>query len=132
VIQIESCGDPQAVSPSGAIGLFQVMPFHFSSRERPFEIETNSRRGLDYLERSWELAQGDRSRALAGYNGGHGLISLPTGEWPRETQRYVGWGVGILDDLRAPDHGSPTLQAWLAAGGDGLCRQAAAHALPSG
>src|SRR3972149_6264675 len=29
VMQIESCGDPQALSRSGAMGLFQVMPYHF-------------------------------------------------------------------------------------------------------
>ena len=28
VMQIESCGDPLAESPAGAIGLFQVMPYH--------------------------------------------------------------------------------------------------------
>ena len=31
VMQIESCGDPRATSRSGAIGLFQVMPYHFAS-----------------------------------------------------------------------------------------------------
>jgi hypothetical protein len=30
VIQIESCGDPNVVSGSGAQGLFQVMPDHFA------------------------------------------------------------------------------------------------------
>ena len=35
VMQIESCGDPQAVSRSGAMGLFQVMPFHFHRGENP-------------------------------------------------------------------------------------------------
>ena len=29
VMQIESCGDPRALSRAGAKGLFQVMPFHF-------------------------------------------------------------------------------------------------------
>ena len=29
VMQIESCGDPRALSSAGAMGLFQVMPFHF-------------------------------------------------------------------------------------------------------
>lgn len=29
VMQIESCGNPSARSSAGAMGLFQVMPFHF-------------------------------------------------------------------------------------------------------
>src|SRR5260221_12692591 len=33
VIQIESCGDPTAVSLAGAQGLFQVMPGHFGAGE---------------------------------------------------------------------------------------------------
>src|SRR5688500_10923905 len=31
VMQIESCGHPTVVSRAGAQGLFQVMPFHFST-----------------------------------------------------------------------------------------------------
>ncbi|MGH2626986.1 MAG: transglycosylase SLT domain-containing protein, partial [Anaerolineales bacterium] len=41
VIQIESCGDPGAVSSSGALGLFQVMPFHFGEEDEPLDVETN-------------------------------------------------------------------------------------------
>src|SRR3970040_424776 len=33
VMQIESCGAPYVVSGSGAQGLFQVMPFHFTGGE---------------------------------------------------------------------------------------------------
>ena len=35
VMQIESCGDPRARSSAGAMGLFQVMPFHFSVTDSP-------------------------------------------------------------------------------------------------
>src|SRR5690349_7954215 len=35
VMQIESCGDPRATSRSGAMGLFQVMPFHFRLGDNP-------------------------------------------------------------------------------------------------
>jgi soluble lytic murein transglycosylase-like protein len=132
VIQIESCGDPRALSSSGASGLFQVMPFHFSVGESPFDIETNARRGLDYLERSLQLAGGNPALAMAGYNGGHGVIPLPPGQWPSETQRYVSWGSGILEDLRHAGQASPTLRAWLLAGGERLCREAQAHAGPAG
>jgi soluble lytic murein transglycosylase-like protein len=128
VIQIESCGDPRAVSGSGAMGLFQVMPFHFAAGEEPLAIETNARRGLAYLGRGLELAGGDVDLALAGYNGGHGVIGLPSTAWPTETRRYVMWGTGIFAELQSGSGTSPTLASWLAAGGEMLCRRADSYA----
>jgi len=124
VIQIESCGDPGAVSPSGALGLFQVMPFHFHAGEEPLDVETNARRGIEYLARSLELAQGRTDLALAGYNGGHSVIGRPPEAWPAETRRYVSWGNGIIIEIGAGLRQSPTLRAWLSAGGERLCRRA--------
>ncbi len=124
VIQIESCGDPGAVSPSGALGLFQVMPFHFHAGDEPLDVETNAQRGMAYLARSLELAQGRPDLALAGYNGGHGVIGRPRESWPAETRRYVSWGTGILAEIAAGLPESPTLRAWLTAGGERLCRRA--------
>ena len=89
VMQIESCGHPSIHSNAGAAGLFQVMPFHFGAGEDPLEPETNAFRGLSYLARSLELADGDQALALAGYNGGHGQISRVPSLWPAETLRYV-------------------------------------------
>jgi soluble lytic murein transglycosylase-like protein len=123
VMQIESCGDPSARSSAGALGLFQVMPFHFGTQEQPTDPQVNARRGLSYLARSLQLAQGDLAAALAGYNAGHAVIALPPSQWPQETARYVGWGTGIVQEVRAGLPSSPTLQAWLEAGGARLCRQ---------
>ena len=75
VMQIESCGDPRATSRAGAIGLFQVMPYHFKIGENPYQPDTNALRGLGYLKRSLDTAGGDARLALAGYNGGIGVIS---------------------------------------------------------
>jgi hypothetical protein len=125
VMQIESCGDPLAVSPSGAIGLFQVMPFHFSPEDDPFDTETNAGKGLRYLAGALSQASNDPRLALAGYNGGHGVIGLPDAQWAAETQRYVDYGLGILKDAGAGLTSSPTLEVWLASGGSSLCRQAA-------
>lgn len=125
VMQIESCGYPSARSRAGAAGLFQVMPFHFARGEDPLDVETNARRGLAYLAGAYASAAGDAGRAFAGYNGGHGLIHLPSTQWPAETQRYAHWGAGILSDIEAGTMPSPTLAAWLDAGGSRLCRQAA-------
>lgn len=126
VMQIESCGHAHARSSAGASGLFQVMPFHFAAGEDPFDPETNARRGLAYLQRALELAGGRPDQALAGYNGGHSQIGRPPHSWPAETRRYVHWGSGILDEIRAGAASSARLDEWLAAGGASLCRQAAA------
>ncbi len=131
VMQIESCGHPSIHSNAGAAGLFQVMPFHFGAGEDPLEPETNAFRGLSYLARSLELANGDPALALAGYNGGHGQISRIPSLWPAETLRYVRWGVAILSDVRLGNVPSPGVNSWLEAGGASLCRQAA-QALAAG
>lgn len=127
VMQIESCGNPEAVSPVGARGLFQVMPFHFQPDEVMHDPQTNALRGLGYLARALQLAQGDVRLALAGYNGGHSVIGLDPAQWPAETQRYAQWGSGIYADAKAGLSESPTQAAWLAAGGASLCRQAHAR-----
>jgi hypothetical protein len=125
VMQIESCGWPTARSNAGAMGLFQVMPFHFQPGEDPYDPHTNAQRGLTYLARGLELAGGRIDLALAGYNGGHSVIFKDSSEWPAETRRYVSWGTGLFNDLVSATQEMPTLMAWLEAGGDGLCRQAA-------
>ena len=125
VMQIESCGDPQAVSGSGAQGLFQVMPFHFAADENMLDPETNAARGLGYLARALELSSGQVGLALAGYNGGHSQIGRDASLWPDETRRYYYWGAGIYEEARAGAAQSPRLAEWLAAGGASLCARAA-------
>jgi hypothetical protein len=125
VMQIESCGDPRATSRSGAMGLFQVMPYHFASGENGYLPETNALRGMDYLRRSLETAAGDARLAFAGYNGGIGVIGWMESAWPAETVRYAYWGSGIYAEASSGAQESLRLQEWLQAGGASLCRQAA-------
>lgn len=125
VMQIESCGDPNAVSIAGAQGLFQVMPFHFDTGENMQDPDTNARRGLAYLALGMQQTNGDTGLSFAGYNGGHGTAAKGWGAWPAETQRYYNWSTGIYADAVAGNTTSETLNQWLAAGGAGLCRQAA-------
>ncbi len=125
LMQIESCGDPHALSPAGAQGLFQVMPFHFQDGDDAFDPQTNAARGLAYFADSLKQAGGDLGQAFAAYNGGQSLIGLPQADWPNETVSYYQWATGIMGDVRAGRVPSPTLQHWLDAGGSALCRQAA-------
>jgi soluble lytic murein transglycosylase-like protein len=124
VMQIESCGDPLALSRAGAIGLFQVMPFHFTASDDPYNPDTNAARGLAYLKRSLAAANGDIRLALAGYNGGIGVIGRPESTWASETQHYASVGSGIYADAASGVSVSPRLEAW---GGAGLCRAANAR-----
>ncbi|MCS6871368.1 MAG: transglycosylase SLT domain-containing protein [Anaerolineae bacterium] len=127
VIQIESCGHYLVSSPAGAQGLFQVMPFHFAEGENMLDPETNARRGIAYLIGSLQRADGHIGLAMAGYNGGWGVIPRGWGRWATETRNYYRWGSLIYMDALAgkkPEE-SEALQSWLNAGGINLCRRAA-------
>ena len=125
VMQIESCGDPRATSRAGAMGLFQVMPYHFATGENPYAPDTNALRGLGYLKRSLDAAGGNARLALAGYNGGIGVISRGEWSWAAETARYVKYGFPIYEDARNGVVTSASLNDWYGRYGASLCRQAA-------
>lgn len=102
VKHVESRGNPNAVSPKGAVGTMQTMPntlrdpgFGVSpARDNtPQEME---RVGRDYLDAMYRR-YGDMSKALAAYNYGPGnidnLIQRDPEGWqnrlPNETKRYL-------------------------------------------
>lgn len=124
VMQIESCGYARALSRSGAIGLFQVMPFHFAETDSPFDPDTNARRGLAYLAQSLERAGGDPRLALAGYNGGVGIIGRGEWTWSTQTRRYILYSEPIYADASAGVKNSAMLNEWYSKYGASLCKQA--------
>ncbi len=125
VMQIESCGDPEAVSHAGALGLMQVMPMHFSDGENMINPETNVRRGMGvFHECLSQFAGWDLGRALACYNGGPSVLSRPFDNWPRETRSYYRWATGMWNEVVRGRSASGTLDDWLGAGGSRLCQQA--------
>lgn len=124
IMLIESCGDPQAVSRAGAMGLFQVMPFHFEVGEDGFDPETNSLRGMNYLAERLIQTNGEIGHAFAGYNGGHVAAGGSWSNWPDEVKRYFTWTTGVYKDALAGNVTSQTMEQWLAAGGSSLCAQA--------
>ena len=123
VMQIESCGYSRAKSSAGAMGLFQVMPYHFKEGEDPYQPGTNARRGLNYLRQALESG-GSARLALAGYNGGINGAQNPEEYWPEETLRYLYWGVRIYKDAKEGKNHSPRLEEWLNSGGAYLCQLA--------
>lgn len=126
LIQIESCGSPDAISAAGAAGLFQVMPFNFAPGDDFFDVETNARRGIGVLLECLGQANYDAGRAMACYNGGPGTLNTVYTNWYDETQRFYTWGTGIYADALAGRAESATLNRWLAEGGAALCQRAAA------
>lgn len=125
VMQIESCGDPEAVSGAGALGLMQVMPFHFSYGENMINPETNVRRGISvFHECLKDFAGWDLGMALACYNGGPSVTQRDYSTWAHETQSYYRWATGMWNEVVSNSSSSATLDDWLAAGGARLCQQA--------
>ncbi len=124
VMQIESCGHPTVSSSAGAQGLFQVMPYHFAADENMLDPETNIKRGAEVLQQCLQTAEGDIGLALACYNGGPSVTTLPFNAWYPETQRYYQWGTGIYTDATSGNTYSITLYQWLEAGGQSLCDRA--------
>jgi soluble lytic murein transglycosylase-like protein len=81
VIEVESNFDRFALSHAGARGLMQVMPFWLDEIGRPgddlFDIRTNLRLGCTILRHYLDRERGDRTRALARYNGSIGKTWYP-------------------------------------------------------
>ena len=125
IMQIESCGNPAAVSSAGAQGLFQVMPFHFAPGEDMRDPDTNARRGMNFFNAQMDYTGGDVLLSFAGYNGGYAASGGAYATWPDETKRYYRWAKGIYADAAAGRSRSETLAQWLAAGGAAGCQTAA-------
>lgn len=127
VMQIESCGHPTIHSSAGAIGLFQVMPYHFGEDEEPTTPGINALRGIGYLKSALNAFDGDARMALAGYNGGINGAKRGEQNWADETVRYVYYGLGIYQDAVSNNLTSGRLDEWLSNGGASLCRKASSE-----
>jgi soluble lytic murein transglycosylase-like protein len=90
LIQVESGFRKYAVSPVGARGYTQVMPFWVKAIGNPdhnlFQLRTNLRYGALILRHYIDIERGDLYRALGRYNGSLGRPEYPTlvvGAWKR-------------------------------------------------
>ncbi len=91
IIEAESGGDPNAVSPKGALGLMQLMPATARALgiSNPFDPVQNIEGGVRYLRHLLDRF-GDLRLALAAYNAGQGNVQRYGGVPPfPETQRYL-------------------------------------------
>jgi len=82
LIQVESGFKKYAVSPVGARGYTQVMPFWLKVIGTPehnlFQLRTNLRYGTLILRHYIDMEKGDLYRALGRYNGSLGRPEYPT------------------------------------------------------
>ena len=90
LIQVESGFRKYAVSPVGARGYTQVMPFWVKTIGNPdhnlFQLRTNLRYGALILRHYIDIERGDLYRALGRYNGSLGRPEYPNlvvGAWKR-------------------------------------------------
>jgi len=90
LIQVESGFRKYAVSPVGARGYTQVMPFWIKTIGNPdhnlFQLRTNLRYGALILRYYIDIEHGDLFRALGRYNGSLGQPEYPNlvvGAWKR-------------------------------------------------
>lgn len=81
LVQVESGFKKYAISPVGARGLMQVMPFWVRSIGTPqhnlFDLTTNLRYGCTILRHYLNIERGNLYRALGRYNGSLGQPQYP-------------------------------------------------------
>jgi len=91
IVEAESSFRPDAVSPKGALGLMQLMPFHFGELDEPFDPQLNLDRGTAFLATLERRYEGDLRLAVAAYHAGPGAVARWGGVPPYESTRlYVG------------------------------------------
>jgi hypothetical protein len=89
LIGVESGGNPNAISPKGAVGLTQIMPETAANPGYGVQpmanksIDEQIRFGSDYLRQMIKENGGDVKKGLAAYNGGMGNVDSA------ETQNYA-------------------------------------------
>ena len=92
IIKAESNGQRKAVSPKGARGVMQLMPFT-SKRLRvadPFDPIENIEGGIRYIKELLVTFEGNLTNTIAAYNAGPGAVRKYGGVPPyQETRLYV-------------------------------------------
>lgn len=110
--QVESGGNPNAVSPKGARGLLQIMPGtakqYGVDPNTLFDPKVNRQLASRIMQDHMTRYGGDLTKSLQAYNAGPGRVA--SGMIPRETRSYVDKILGILGPSSAeaaePDYWS--------------------------
>jgi soluble lytic murein transglycosylase-like protein len=90
VVEAESSFQPDAVSSKGALGLMQLMPFHFDGSEQPLDPDVNLEAGAEYLAQLENRFDGNLDLVLAAYHAGPAAVERWGGVPPyRSTRAYL-------------------------------------------
>jgi len=94
LVHVESSGNPDAVSPKGARGLFQLTPPALQDVGADESVLGDPLKEAEIAgtyARKLREQYGAKSDAelLAAYNAGPSVIGKPPEEWPEETRQYV-------------------------------------------
>jgi soluble lytic murein transglycosylase-like protein len=110
VVQVESGGNPRAVSPKGARGVMQLMPARAQALgvRDVFDLRANLDGGVRHLGELLRRYGGNLHLALAAYNAGEEAVRLHGGIPPfRETQEYVRKVMTLYSPPAAAGEGPP-------------------------
>jgi soluble lytic murein transglycosylase-like protein len=102
VMEVESSGNPRAVSKAGAMGLMQLMPSNVSEAgiSDPYDPAQNIDAGARQLSELLAKFNGNIDLTLAGYNAGPNAVTRFNGIPPYpETQNYVRKVRAAMDSL---------------------------------
>ena len=106
VVEAESGGNPNSVSPAGAEGLMQLMPLTALALGviDSFNPAQNIDGGVRFLRQMLDIFGGNYVWAVAGYNAGPGAVQHAQGvpDYP-ETRAYVGIVSRLLLDYLCLD-----------------------------
>ncbi len=111
VMTHESGGNPNAISPAGAVGLMQLMPVHWKrSGKDPFDPVYNVTLGVGILAKSFKAGKGNVDDSLRIYNAGYkGWLR---GAGGAENRNYPGKVLAeynsLQDWFRAQETGQPS------------------------
>jgi soluble lytic murein transglycosylase-like protein len=92
IIKAESNGQRKAVSPKGAKGVMQLMPFTSKRMQvaDPFDPIENIEGGIKYIKELLVTFEGDLTNTVAAYNAGPAAVRKYGGVPPyQETRLYV-------------------------------------------
>lgn len=92
IIKAESNGQRKAVSPKGARGVMQLMPFTSKRMQvaDPFDPIENIEGGIKYIKELLVTFEGNLTNTVAAYNAGPGAVRKYGGVPPyQETRLYV-------------------------------------------